>query len=159
MLQDKSDAPTSQFDQYACLSQLYKLSRYTTEVTYSESCGVTVDTARETASMAACAATDFGTFVRMRSAATCQPCCRTSMSFSVPQTVTDVISGTEYQVKHFTSSYQILQIGTCVSEGAACGYQGTCQQATRIDWVLVELPGGDSFVPTSVPNHCTCIYT
>ena len=49
--------------------------------------------------------------------------------------------------------------GFVFSAGDACGYGGTCDQSYRIDWVLVTTPSGDTFVPTSVPNHCTCVYS
>ena len=35
------------------------------------------------------------------------------MSMSIPETVTDIMSGVVYQAKHFASSYQLLNLGHC----------------------------------------------
>ena len=45
------------------------------------------------------------------------------------------------------------------STGDTCSLGGTCDQTYRIHWVLVTTPSGDTFVPTSVPSHCTCVYS
>ncbi|KAL8621050.1 hypothetical protein ACOMHN_040575 [Nucella lapillus] len=146
-------------------SKMYRLSEYRRKVTQEESCGVT--TVRNTPALQQCDATSLQTLVAKRSADTCQPCCSTyeyvvvnqEMSYSVPVTVTEVVSGQQVSAKHFPSSFQVLNLGHCVSEGAACGFQGTCQQATRVEWILVNDTSGDRFAAVSIPSHCTCIYT
>lgn len=35
------------------------------------------------------------------------------MSMSVPETVTDIVTGDVYSAKHFPSSYQLLNLGHC----------------------------------------------
>ncbi|KAK7467862.1 hypothetical protein BaRGS_00036899 [Batillaria attramentaria] len=113
---------------------------------FSESCGyATVENNR--VELARCPAQSYHSmFRRVRSTSSC---CQTTMYVIQPMEVTDLYSVNTYTVKHLPSAYQLLHAGYCGSEGSACGVGGTCTQSYRIDWVLVEKPTGDDFVPAT----------
>ncbi|KAI8779284.1 hypothetical protein BgiBS90_020266 [Biomphalaria glabrata] len=88
------------------------------------------------------------------------PCCTTTMSMTVPSTVSPKYNlQQEYTVKQLASSYQIIHESQCANPGAACTLSGVCKLAYRVQWVLVEgYDGSDMFIPVEVGNHCYCQY-
>ncbi|KAL8598732.1 hypothetical protein ACOMHN_033296 [Nucella lapillus] len=147
--------------------KLYNVTSYDVKKVYNESCGVRT-TSSQTGGVVGVSLLDCHSplssnqdtpAISKRSPCICEACCRTEMSIAVPINVTDVVSGVVYPVKHFENSFQLLNMGHCLSDGASCGFGGTCTQANRVQWLLVTALGQDTFVSTSIPSHCTCIYT
>ncbi|XP_076468185.1 uncharacterized protein LOC143299001 [Babylonia areolata] len=146
-------------------NQLFELTQYEVQTLYKENCGI-YGVQAEGVTMLDCSTNTAlsaglpSVLTRRISRSTvCESCCRTEMSFSVPETVRDVYSGSEFPVKHFPTASQVVNLGHCYNPSASCGYGGTCEQAYRVEWMLVTVSGNDTFVPTSIPSHCTCIYT
>ncbi|KAH9495685.1 hypothetical protein Btru_016044 [Bulinus truncatus] len=88
------------------------------------------------------------------------PCCVTTMTMTIPSTVSPKYNNLlVYNVRQLSSSYQIIHESRCTSLGAPCTLSGTCQLAYRVQWILVERDdGSDMFIPVEVGNHCYCQY-